>query len=627
MSNLVSILGTKLINLMSITSVEDTDYLVIQKNTNGDQSTRKMLHSDYVASVLAGLDSDDVTNESVVTGTTVTDALNTLNATASSAYIILEDKAAVLANGTQVSDEITLNQGNYYFGDVDLVSDVLIVEGGTLVQGGTATSSKITTNSTKPTITVKNGGFAASSIQGEGGLEINNTGTGAAVRIQDTDTICFLSRLLTRNAGTALEVNDSNCVIESWTVLSGVTHGFVMTGVNNTGPIIRDFNPIGITGRMVDIQGSIASGALRIEDLLGTSTEECVMIDAASTVPSMEVSGDILSLTKNAIKIPGTISEGLLFNRLKAISGAEDGCDITGASIANFTCTSTGLIAGGGVGKAGLKGNAASDTSILPGGGNISAAAIVSDCSVQGVGTGGIPLSGITKKDLNWTFKQAGPQIVDSTDLGGFLLDAATTTTINTIGADPSIVSVADNGGGFARFDIGAHSYINGTTAYVKTATEYDHLGVMANVTATTFDLLTLSYTATDTGTAEIGWEKISGTTSDIETIERFDNPNDNELRLLDAKTLPVTSASSITSTKGGSAKLFEFGLFKDPDGSGFMKMNGSYVKDVSSRTSSITGVISFELESQGLISLYARNMENTDNIDIVGMSINVIRD
>jgi hypothetical protein len=44
--------GKKLLNLMGITSVEDTDYLVIQKNTAGDQFTRKMLHSDYVAAVL-----------------------------------------------------------------------------------------------------------------------------------------------------------------------------------------------------------------------------------------------------------------------------------------------------------------------------------------------------------------------------------------------------------------------------------------------------------------------------------------------------------------------------------------------------------------------------------------------
>ncbi len=46
MSNLVSILGTKLINLMRVTTVEDTDYLVIQKNTSGDQFTRIILWSD-----------------------------------------------------------------------------------------------------------------------------------------------------------------------------------------------------------------------------------------------------------------------------------------------------------------------------------------------------------------------------------------------------------------------------------------------------------------------------------------------------------------------------------------------------------------------------------------------------
>jgi hypothetical protein len=51
-SNLVSILGTKLINLMGITTVEDTDYVIIQKNTAGDQFTRKMLHSDYKTAIL-----------------------------------------------------------------------------------------------------------------------------------------------------------------------------------------------------------------------------------------------------------------------------------------------------------------------------------------------------------------------------------------------------------------------------------------------------------------------------------------------------------------------------------------------------------------------------------------------
>ena len=48
MGNLVSILGTKLINLMTITTVEDTDYLIVQKDTNGDQFTRKILWSKVV---------------------------------------------------------------------------------------------------------------------------------------------------------------------------------------------------------------------------------------------------------------------------------------------------------------------------------------------------------------------------------------------------------------------------------------------------------------------------------------------------------------------------------------------------------------------------------------------------
>ncbi len=54
MSNLVSILGTKLINLMRIKTVEDTDYLVIQKDTNGDQFTRIILWSDLKALIEAG---------------------------------------------------------------------------------------------------------------------------------------------------------------------------------------------------------------------------------------------------------------------------------------------------------------------------------------------------------------------------------------------------------------------------------------------------------------------------------------------------------------------------------------------------------------------------------------------
>lgn len=49
MSSLVSILGTKLINLMTIKVVEDTDYLIVQKDTAGDQFTSKILWSDIKA--------------------------------------------------------------------------------------------------------------------------------------------------------------------------------------------------------------------------------------------------------------------------------------------------------------------------------------------------------------------------------------------------------------------------------------------------------------------------------------------------------------------------------------------------------------------------------------------------
>lgn len=528
---------------------------------------------------------------------------------------LISSKADVIANGTQVSDEITMNQGNYYFEDVDLGTDVIVIGGGTIIQGGTATLSKITTNSTKPTVTVKNGGFAASSIQGQGGFEINNTGGGAAIRVQDTDTICFLSRLLTRNAGCACELNDSNMVIESWTVLSGVNDGIVITGTLNGGPIIRDFNPINILGRMVDIQGSVASGSTRIENLLGTSALEAVRLDATTVLPSMELSGDVLALGTSAIVMPGTISEGLLFNRLKAVSGSFDGCDLTDGYIENFTCTSTGLISGA-AGGAGLKGDAGSA--------NIGSAAIVSNCSIQGVGAGGVALSGISKKDLKWSFSKAGPQVVDSVNVGGYTLDAQATTTITYQGLDGSITSVADNGGGFARFTVGT-SFANGTPVYVKTATEYDAYGVMANVTATTFDLLNVAFTATDTGTYETGWEKIAGSTTAINTIERFTMSDNNEIRSDDPKTLPMTFTAVISGEKSGAtARLMQFALFADDQGGIFRKINGNAVIDATNRRKNTILRIPFDVDQNALGSVFVRNTEGTDDFVCDALSVDV---
>jgi len=46
-SNLVSFNGKKLINLKTVETVQDTDYVVIQKDTNGDQTTVKISQALY----------------------------------------------------------------------------------------------------------------------------------------------------------------------------------------------------------------------------------------------------------------------------------------------------------------------------------------------------------------------------------------------------------------------------------------------------------------------------------------------------------------------------------------------------------------------------------------------------
>lgn len=539
----------------------------------------------------------------------------------------LEISAAVgeVANTVVVQDKddfpapsggvITLAVASYTIkGNINLGSDRIFMTGGSQIIGDTATLSSITTSSASPTITAGAGGFAACTIQGNGGLEINNTSSGAAIRVEDTDTICFMSRLLTRNAGCALEINDSNIVVESWTVLSGVTDGIRMTGTSNGGPIIRDFNPINILGRMIDIQGSVASGSTRIENLLGTSALEAVRLDAGTTLPSMELSGDVLALGTSAIVLPGTITEGLLFNRLKAISGSFDGCDLTGGYIENFTCTSTGLISGA-AGGAGLKGDAGSA--------NIGSAAIVSNCSIQGVGAGGVGLSGISKKDLKWSFSKAGPQITDSTNIGGFTLDAQATTTINYQGFDGLVVAFSDPGGGVnTTVDIGAHAFANGTPVSILGTVAYNGLFTMANVTATTFDIVRTFVTAEVVGEYQTGWTKISGATTDIATIERFSSPSDNALESLDGKELPVVYSAVISGEKSGATpRLFQFALFSDM-GSGFTKIDGEATIDATNRVNSTNIRVPFDISTNEVCTSYCRNMEGLD--DFVCDSLNV---
>ncbi len=66
-----------------------------------------------------------------------------------------------------------------------------------------------------------------------------------------------------------------------------------------------------------------------------------------------------------------------------------------------------------------------------------------------------------------------------------------------------NITAVADNGSGKAQYTSAAHTMVNGNTMTVAgcTDTAYNVTGVISNVTTNTFDIETVTYTATDTGT------------------------------------------------------------------------------------------------------------------------------
>lgn len=526
--------------------------------------------------------------------------------------IYLNSRQDVIDNGTLSVDEITLDLGNYYIGpSVDLGSDVMVLGGGTIVWGGTATISQITSSSSKPTITVRNGGFALTAIYAEGGLRVNNTGGGAAVRCEGTDVICSIRRLLTSVAGNVLEIDGASVLLDSWTCLNAV-NGIVMTGLNNTGPIINNFNAIGLTGKGIYIDGDIVSGALRVNDaLIGDASNfpnnaiqgNGIEVASGRTIQGMSFSGDAISNTGNGIKIAGDVDGGLSLDKTNILSFQDDGMDITGSTMSSFIADSVGITATG-AGKFGLVGDAGS-ANITTGSG------LVSSSFIDGVGAGGGALSGITKKDAKWSFTNAGPKITDSASIAVFTLDAPATTTFSFQGADGSIASVADNGGGFAQFNIGAHSFANGTPVSVHTSTEYQALGVMANVTATTFDLLNVAYTATDTGDYETGWIKINGATSTGVTNERYTQTASNEMRSDRLKTIPATYTAIISGRKSsGSAQEYQFSVFKDPGDGVFYKVDGSVIVDLTNRDSEIVIRVPTEAESLAKFTVYIRPMD-----------------
>jgi hypothetical protein len=536
---------------------------------------------------------------------------------------------------TPVGNVITLPVGSpavYVLkGNIDLGANVIEAEGGNSIRGDSASTSSLTSSSASPTVTFLNGGFKASGITGEIGVAINNTGGGAAVRVEGTDTLCILRLLFTSECGTGLEIDQGSVLLNGWTLLGTIVNGLVMTNTGNTGPILNSFNPIGCTGRGIYINGDISVSALRINDgVIGSTSApiigNAIEIAAGKTIQGMSFSGDAISSGGNGLKIAGAVAGGLLLENTNILSLANDGVDITGSTISTMIGSSAGITSTG-ASKSGLKGNAQSDTSILAGGGNITSNAIFEVCNILSFGAGGTPLSGISKKDLKYRFIRAGAAITDSVNVGGFTLDTQTNTVITYQGYDGSNTIYADSltaPGSRTLVTSTGHTLPAGTSISITGTTSYNGLHTASNVLTNTYEIDVVFVADDATGNYQSGWEKVAGATTDIETIERFNGTNDNEIESLDAKTIPVTYSATISGEKVGSpARLCQFALFLD-SGSGFVKVDGEATIDVINRIKSTTLRVPFEMSKGGLATLYCRNTEGTDDYISDAFSVDI---
>lgn len=540
------------------------------------------------------------------TGDTEFDAWTKTQANFTELYSVstpLSSKGDVLANGTLLAGVITLNAGCYTLGIVDLGTDVLRINGGTSIIGCTATFSKITAASSSPTITFIDGGFNASGLTGSAGLQVDNTSTGAAIRCEGNDTLVFLSNIFSNQSGNALELHNSGGLgLMNYTALN-LVNGCVMTGTTNSGPIMDGFNPIGATSKGVDIQGNITLGTLRIRKALISSVGNAVEI--SGNILGFEFDGDAVAVNGNGMKISGVIAGGASLNKTNILSSGNDGMDITGSTISNLICASAGITSTAAA-KSGLKGDAASA--------NITNAAILEVCSISGLGAGGTPLSGITKKDIKYSFIKAGAMITDSRNIGSFTLDSQATTTINIQGEDGVITAYSDAGGSITTVTSAGHPLSNTDPVSIEGTDAYDGLYNVTSVTANTFDIARAFATDEATGIWLSGFYKINGTTTVGETIERFTGATDNELISLDPKTLPVTYSAVISGSKSGATvNAYQFALFRD-DGVDFKKIDGVVQKDFANRVGSLMLRIPTEASADDKFTAYVRNIDASND-------------
>jgi hypothetical protein len=503
-------------------------------------------------------------------------------------------------------------------GNVILGLNVLQVEGGNSITGDTAATSSITSSSASPTITFTNGGFKAAGVTGNVGITINNTGGGAAIRADGVDNIVAIRRLFTSECGTALEINDSNVLLDSWTVVGSV-NGIVLTGTLSSGPIIDNFNPIGLTGKGIYINGDIASNDLRVNKaIINDAVGNGVEIASGKTIKGFTFTGSSTSTGANGMKIAGAITEGLLIDDATISSTASDGMDITGGTLSTLVVSASAILSIGAA-AAGLKGDAASA--------NITFTAILTSSNIQGIGGGSTALSGITKKDLKYRFTQAGAAITDSANIGGFTLDTQTNTVITYQGYDGANTIYADSAtspGVRTLVTSTGHTLPAGTSISITGTTSYNGLHTVSNVLANTYEIDVVFVANDATGNYQSGWEKVAGSTTDIESIERFNGTNDNEIESLDAKTIPVTYSATISGEKVGSpARLCQFALFLDA-GTGFVKVDGEATIDVINRIKSTTLRVPFEMSEGGLATLYCRNTEGTDDYISDAFSVDI---
>lgn len=534
---------------------------------------------------------------------------NSNNTELYSAATILTNDADVKANGTTVGGVTTLNAGTYLvLGDINLGTDRIDVPGGILILGNSSSESSITTSSSLPTITFKNGFFQSSAIMGRLGIRVNNTGGGPAFRIQDFGTVAFIDTVITTTASTGVEINNATGVsVKRYRMESGVTNGAVMTGAANSSPIFDDFNTAAITGKAIDFQGTITSGTARLTNLVIGAAG--VGFDMSGSMQGLFMTGVIGSTADVGMKISGTVSGVVDITATSISSATDEAIDIQGGLITTVLMSSS-FVTSTGAGKSAM----IADAAVSGSNPNITDS-FTATVSRFFPGAGGTALTGISKKDINVVFQNNGNTVTDSTTLGCFTLDTqsvgARTTTISVQGNDGAITAYADAGGGSTTVTSVGHPINNGDPVAIIGTVAYNGLFTAAAVTANTFDIVRAFVTDEATGNWESGWVKIAGATTDCPTIERFQGSADNELEYLASPTIPVTYSAIIGGEKSGAAvQAYQFAVFCDIGTFGFVKINGSIGEDFTNRVSTIPVRIPSEVKTGDKFTAHVRNID-----------------